>query len=134
VSAGEVAAVVAAVTGVASVGLLVTWLVSTTRALTTLTHQVEELRRQPVRVAPGAYPGERLEATLVDPATAAAAPGARPAPRLATVAFSDPVIKAVAFASGTRRAARAMRKDGPGRASGSRANGSHTTAPRRPGR
>jgi len=121
VSAVEVAAVVAAVTGVASVALLVTWLVSTTRTLTTLTHQVEELRRQPVRLVQGAYPGERVETTVVDPAGANGTTGAQQVPRLAAVAFSDPVIKAVAFASGTRRAVRSMRRDERGRAPGSRA-------------
>ena len=120
-SAGEVAAVVAAVTGVASVGLLVTWLVSTTRTLTTLTHHVEELRRQPVQGVHSAYPGGRVEATLVDPAETPAPPP--PVPRLAAVAFSDPVIKAVAFASGTRRAVRSMRRDERGRTPGGRVPG-----------
>ena len=113
-SAGEVAAVVAAVTGVATVSLLVVWLVSVTRALTSLQHHVEELRREPTRVIHTTAPApERLEAEVVD-GSAGAAPRAgtvRPAPRLvAAVALSDPVIKAAAFASGTARAVRSFRR------------------------
>jgi hypothetical protein len=112
-NAGEVAAVVAAVTGVATVSLLVVWLVSVTRALTSLQHHVEELRREPTRVIHTTGPApERLEAEVVD-GTAGATPrnGLRPAPRLvAAVALSDPVIKAAAFASGTARAVRSFRQ------------------------
>jgi hypothetical protein len=107
VNAGEVAAVVAAVTGVATVGLLVVWLVSVTRALTSLQHHVEELRREPVRVVHATAPPERLEAEVVEtrPRTA------RPAPRLvAAVALSEPAIKAAAFATGTARAVRSFRR------------------------
>jgi hypothetical protein len=108
---GEVAAVVAAVTGVVSVALLLTLLLSTTRALTALQHHVDELRRQPVRVVHA----ERVEAAVVDPdgrdGRTPEGARSRPAPRLAAVAFSDPVIKAVAFASGTRRAARTLRHE-----------------------
>ena len=108
--AGEVAAVVAAVTGVATMGILVVWLVSVTRALTSLQHHVEELRREPPRgVHTAAPPPERLEAEVVE--GPAGAPPARPAPRLvAAVAFSEPVIKAAAFASGTAKAVRSFRQ------------------------
>jgi hypothetical protein len=107
--AGEVAAVVAAVTGVATVSLLVVWLVSVTRALTSLQHHVEELRREPPRVIHTTAPlPERLEASVVEPG--AGPPAARPAPRLVAVALSDPVIKAAAFASGTARAVRSFRR------------------------
>jgi hypothetical protein len=108
VTAGEVAAVVAAVTGVLTTSLLVVWLVSVTRALTSLQHHVEELRREPPRVVHVPAP-ERLEASVVEPVVAGAT-GARPAPRLVAVALSDPVIKAAAFASGTARAVRSFRK------------------------
>jgi hypothetical protein len=105
---GEAAAVVAAVTGLATVTLLVVWLAALTRALTSLQHHVEELRREPrptVRqVAPSA---ERLTAEVVDPPGPAAE---RPTPRLVSVAMSDPVIKAAAFASGTARAVRSFRR------------------------
>jgi len=105
---GEAAAVVAAVTGLATVALLVVWLAALTRTLTSLQHHVEELRREPrptVRqVAPSA---ERLTAEVVDPP---APSDARPAPRLVSVAMSDPVIKAAAFASGTARAVRSFRR------------------------
>jgi hypothetical protein len=107
-NAGEVAAVVAAVTGVATVSLLVVWLVSVTRALTSLQHHVEELRREPTRVIHTTAPApERLEASVVE---AGGAPPARPAPRLVAVALSDPVIRAAAFASGTARAVRSFRR------------------------
>jgi len=107
VNAGEVAAVVAAVTGVATVSLLAVWLVSVTRALTSLQHHVEELRREPPRVIHTTAPApERLEAEVVE-----ATPAPRQAPRLvAAVALSDPVIKAAAFASGTARAVRSFRR------------------------
>jgi len=110
-NAGEVAAVVAAVTGVTTVSILVVWLVSVTRALTSLQHHVEELRREPPRVIHTTGPApERLEAEVVD-GTAGGTVPARPAPRLvAAVAFSDPVIKAAAFASGTARAVRSFRQ------------------------
>ena len=107
-SAGEVAAVVAAVTGVATTCLLVVWLVSVTRALTSLQHHVEELRREPPRVVHTTAP-ERLEASVIEPADGATR-RSRPAPRLVAVALSDPVIKAAAFASGTARAVRSFRK------------------------
>jgi hypothetical protein len=110
VTAGEVAAVVAAVTGVATVGLLVVWLVSVTRALTSLQHHVEELRREPIRVIHTSSPTpERLEAEVVEPPRASAT--GWPAPRLvAAVALSEPVIKVAAFASGTARAVRTFRQ------------------------
>ncbi len=106
-NAGEVAAVVAAVTGVTTVSILVVWLVSVTRALTSLQHHVEELRREPTRVIhTTAPPPERLEAEVIETRTTG-----RPAPRLvAAVALSDPVIKAAAFASGTARAVRSFRQ------------------------
>ena len=109
-NAGEVAAVVAAVTGVGTMSLLVVWLVSVTRALTSLQHHVEELRREPPRVIHTTAPApERLEAEVVD--GSAAGGTARPAPRLvAAVAFSEPVIKAAAFASGTAKAVRSFRQ------------------------
>jgi hypothetical protein len=112
VKAGEVAAVVAAVTGVATMGLLVVWLVSVTRALTSLQHHVEELRREPTRVIHTTAPApERLEAEVVDRAGGRVRGGGRPAPRLvAAVALSEPVIKAAAFASGTARAVRTFRR------------------------
>ncbi len=109
-NAGEVAAVVAAVTGVTTMALLMVWLVSVTRALTSLQHHVEELRREPPRVVHTTAPApERLEAEVVDGTGAAVS--ARPAPRLvAAVAFSEPVIKAAAFASGTAKAVRSFRQ------------------------
>jgi hypothetical protein len=111
-SFGEAAAVVAAVTGVATVSLLVVWLVSVTRALTSLQHHVEELRREPrpsVRqVSPSA---ERVTAEVVDPPPQPRGTEVRAgAPRLVAVALSDPVIKAAAFASGTARAVRSFRR------------------------
>jgi len=103
-NAGEIAAMVAAVTGVATVGLLAVWLVSVTRSLTALQHDVAELRREPLKVVHAASP-ERVQALLVEPEPVRPAP-----PRLASVAFSDPVIKAVAFASGASKAVRSFRR------------------------
>lgn len=102
-SGGEIAAVVGAVTGVLTLGLLLVWVVSVTKALTSLQHHVEELRREPGR----GYVAERVEAQVVEATPVAAR---RPVPKLAAVAFSDPMIKAVAFATGTARAVRTFRR------------------------
>jgi len=111
VTFGEAAAVVAAVTGVATVSLLVVWLVSVTRALTSLQHHVEELRREPRPTVRQVVPSaERVTAEVVDPPGQPGPSEARPAPRLVSVALSDPVIKAAAFASGTARAVRSFRR------------------------
>lgn len=111
---------VAAVTGVATLGVLVVWLVSVTRSLAALQHDVAELRREPVRLAQATErPSERVAASerrvragdvpvLVDAEGEALRD--RPAPRLAAVAFSDPVIKAVALASGASKAVRSFRR------------------------
>ncbi len=103
-TAVELAAVVGALTGVLSVVLLIVWLVPVTRSLTALQHDVAELRRdrEPVRVV---HAPERVAAVVVEPEA-----DDRPAPRLAAVAFSDPVIKAVAFASGASKAVRSFRR------------------------
>lgn len=115
-SAGEVAAIVAAVAAVfLSLGLLFA-LSSLTRTLRTVRGAVEELRREAVPLlgdlrntveqanaelarVDGVLERAESIGTTVDSAS-----------RLAYLAFGNPVIKAMALAAGTGRAARRLRR------------------------
>ena len=115
-SAGEVAAVVAAVAAVfLSLGVLFA-LASLSRTLRTVRGTVEELRRETLPLLTDLRSTveqanaelarvdgvlERAESigTTVDSAS-----------RLAYLAFGNPVVKALAFAAGTGRAARRLRR------------------------
>ena len=115
-SAGETAAVVAAVAAVVATGALIYGIVQLVRTLTALRLGVEELRRSTLPVV------DELSRTV----TAANAELARvdvllesaesvtatvdSASRLAYLLFSNPAIKAVALASGTAKAAKALRR------------------------
>ena len=115
-SASDLAAVIVAVAAVVGVVLLVFAIVSLTRTLTAVRMSVEELRREtlPVidelqrTVTQANTDLERLD-TLLDSATSVTNT-VDSASQLAYMAFSNPVIKAIAFASGTARAARALRR------------------------
>ena len=115
-SASDLAAVIVAVAAVVGVVLLVFAIVSLTRTLTAVRLSVEELRREtlPVidelqrTVTQANTDLERLD-TLLDSATSVTNT-VDSASQLAYMAFSNPVIKAIAFASGTARAARALRR------------------------
>ena len=115
-SASDLAAVIVAVAAVVGVVLLVFAIVSLTRTLTAVRLSVEELRREtlPVidelqrTVTQANTDLERLD-TLLDSATSVSNT-VDSASQLAYMAFSNPVIKAIAFASGTARAARALRR------------------------
>lgn len=100
-TAGEVAAVVAAVAAVGAFAVLLVGLVVVTRSLTLLRLAVEELRQ--TRVA------ATLVTTMPDAGADGGGNGAKPVPLLTSVVLSDPVIKAVAAASGTARAVRAFK-------------------------
>ena len=115
-SAGEVAAIVAAVAAVfLSLGLLFA-LSSLTRTLRTVRGAVEELRRETLPLlgdlrntveqanaelarVDGVLERAESIGTTVDSAS-----------RLAYLAFGNPVIKAMALAAGTGRAARRLRR------------------------
>jgi hypothetical protein len=115
-SASDLAAVIVAVAAVVGVVLLVFAIVSLTRTLTAVRMSVEELRREtlPVidelqrTVTQANSDLERLD-TLLDSATSVTNT-VDSASQLAYMAFSNPVIKAIAFASGTGRAVRALRR------------------------
>jgi hypothetical protein len=92
--------------------------VSLTRTLSTLRLSIEEMRREtlPVidelqrTVSQANTDLERLD-TLLDSATSVTST-VDSASQLAYLAFSNPVIKAIAFATGTARAAKAFRRRG----------------------
>ena len=115
-SASDLAAIIVAFAAVVGVVLLVFAIVSLTRTLTAVRMSVEELRREtlPVidelqrTVTQANSDLERLD-TLLDSATSVTNT-VDSASQLAYMAFSNPVIKAIAFASGTGRAVRALRR------------------------
>jgi hypothetical protein len=115
-SAGEVAALIAAVAAaVAVLGLLVV-LVSLISTLRALRETAEELRRTTVplvteardTVARATAELERVDGLLVTAESISTTVDS--ASRLAYLAFSNPVVKVLAFSAGTARAARSLRK------------------------
>ena len=114
-SAGDLAAIVVAIASVVAVVLLVFAIVAVTKTLATLRLSIEQLRRETLPVI------DELEKTV----TQANADLARldgllesassvtqtvdSASQLVYLAFSNPVIKAIAFATGTAKAAKAFR-------------------------
>jgi predicted PurR-regulated permease PerM len=114
-TAGDLAAIIVAIASVVAVVLLVFAIVSITKTLTTLRLSIEQLRRETLPVI------DELEKTV----TQANADLARldgllesassvtqtvdSASQLAYLAFSNPIIKAIAFATGTAKAAKAFR-------------------------
>ena len=114
-SGTELAAVIVAISSVVAVVLLVFAIVAVTRTLTTLRLSIEQLRRETLPVI------DELEKTV----TQANADLARldgllesassvtqtvdSASHLVYLAFSNPIIKALAFATGTAKAAKALR-------------------------
>lgn len=117
-TAGDLAAIVVAIASVVVVVLLVFAIVSLTRTLSVMRHSIEELRRETLPVI------DDLQRTvtqansdlarlddLLDSATSVTQT-VDSASQLAYLAFSNPVIKAIAFASGTGRALRAFRRRG----------------------
>ena len=117
-SASDLAAIIVAVASVVGVVVLVFALLSLTRTLATLRMSIEELRREtlPVidelqrTVTQANTDLERLDG-LLDSATSVTAT-VDSASQLAYLAFSNPVIKAIAFATGAGRAAKAFRRRG----------------------
>lgn len=115
-SASELAAVIVAVASIVGVVILVFALVALTRTLATLRLSIEELRRETLPVIDELQRTvtrantdlERLDG-LLESATSVTNT-VDSASQLAYLAFSNPVIKAIAFASGTGRAVRAFRR------------------------
>jgi hypothetical protein len=115
-SAADLAAVIVAIASVAAVMLLVLVVVSINRTLTTVRLSIEQLRRETLPVvdelrrtvttANGEL--ERLDA-LLDSATSISST-VDSASHLAYLAFSNPLIKAMALATGTAKAAKALRR------------------------
>jgi predicted PurR-regulated permease PerM len=114
-SASELAAIIVAVASVIGVLVLVFAMVALTRTLATLRISIEELRREtlPVldelqrTVVQANNDLERLD-NLLDSATSVTNT-VDSASQLAYLVFSNPVIKAIAFATGTARATRTFR-------------------------
>lgn len=115
-SGGEVAAVIASVALVVAVVALLFALAALTRTLRTLRTAVEDLRRESLPVlsdlrttvsTANAELG-RVDTLLTTAESVSATVDS--ASRLAYLAFSNPVIKALAIAGGTGRAARRLRR------------------------
>jgi hypothetical protein len=119
VSAADVAAVIVAIVSVIAVVLLVTVVVAVNRTLTTVRLSVEQLRREALPVLDELHQTvkaanaelERVDG-LLDSATSISST-VDSATHLAYLAFSSPVIKAIALASGTARAAKGLRRKRP---------------------
>jgi hypothetical protein len=112
----EVAAVVVAVASVLGVILLVVAIVALTRTLNELRAVADEFRRSALPAVTEAHDTvrqanaelERVDGLLVTAESIGATVDS--ASRLAYLAFSNPMIKAMAFAAGTSRAVRRFRR------------------------
>ena len=115
-TASDLAAIIVAVASIIGVAVLVVALIALPRTLSTLRMSIEELRREtlPVidelqrTVTQANTDLERLD-TLLDSATSVTNT-VDSASHLAYLAFSNPIIKAIALASGTAKAAKALRR------------------------
>lgn len=115
-SASDLAAIIVAIAAVVGVVLLVFAIVSLTRTLAAVRMSVEELRREtlPVidelqrTVTQANSDLERLDG-LLDSATSVTNT-VDSASQLAYLAFSNPIIKGIAFATGSARALRSFRR------------------------
>ena len=114
--AGDTAAVVVAVASAIAVAVLVAAVLSLTRAVAELRRTAEDLRRETLpaiaelrqAVAAADAELERVDHLIGTAENVTATVDS--ASRLAYLALSNPIIKALAFASGTGRAARRFRK------------------------
>jgi len=117
-TASDLAAIIVAISAVVGVVVVVFALVSLTRTLTAVRFSVEEMRRETLPVIEDLQRTvmqansdlERLD-TLLESATSVTNT-VDSASQLAYLVFSNPVIKAIAFASGTGRAVRSFRRRG----------------------
>jgi uncharacterized protein YoxC len=118
VDGGEVAAIIASVCAVVAVMLLIFITVSITRTLTAVRLSIEDLRRTTLPVVEDmAVSVKRLNGELekvdglLESAESVTAT-VDSASHLAYLAFSNPIIRAMAIGTGTVKAARALRRDG----------------------
>jgi uncharacterized protein YoxC len=118
VDGGEVAAIIASFCAVVAVMLLVFITVSVTRTLTAVRLSVEEMRRSTLPVVEDLQRTvsaanaelQRVDGLLESAESVTATVDS--ASHLAYLAFSNPVIKAMALGTGTVKAAKALRRDG----------------------
>jgi hypothetical protein len=115
-SASDLAAVIVAIASVVAVVLLIFMVVAVNRTLTAMRMSIEELRREALPVVDELHRTvvtanaelERLDGLIESASSVTATVDS--ASHLAYLAFSNPLIKAIAFAAGTSRAARALRR------------------------
>ena len=118
VHASQVAAIVVAAAAVVVMVVLVVAVVVMSRTLASLRITVEDLRRTTVPLVDDLHTTvqratvelERVDTLLGTAESISTTVDA--ASRLAYLTFSNPIIKALAFASGTSRAVRRLRRDG----------------------
>jgi len=116
VSLADVSALIVAIVSVVAVVLLVFVVVSVNRTLTTVRLSVEQLRRETIPVVEELHRTvvaanaelERVDGLLESASSVTQTVDS--ASHLVYLAFSNPLIKAIAFAAGTGRAARALRR------------------------
>ena len=116
VNTSDIAAVIVAAASVAIVLLLVLVVVSINRTLTTMRLSIEQIRRETLPVVDELHRTvitanaelERLDG-LIDSASSVTAT-VDSASHLAYLAFSNPLIKLIALAAGTSKAAKALRR------------------------
>jgi uncharacterized protein YoxC len=117
VSGTELAAVIVAIASVVAVVLLAVALLSLLRTLTALRTSVEDLRRETLPVVSDMKRTvqqanaelERVDHLLESAESVGATVDSFS--HLAYLAFSNPLIKVIAFAAGTGKAAKALRRD-----------------------
>lgn len=115
-SAADLAAVIVAIASVVAVVLLVFVVVAVNRTLATVRLSVEQLRRETLPVVEDLHRTvvaanaelERVDGLLESASSVTQTVDS--ASHLVYLAFSNPLIKAIAFAAGTGRAARALRR------------------------
>jgi hypothetical protein len=120
VDASDTAAVIVACVSVLALAVMVWAIVALTKTLRLLRESVDDMRREtlPVvaemRVAVGQANAELERVDTLLGTAESISSTVDSASRLAYLAFSNPVIKAIAFASGTAGATRRLRKRKPG--------------------
>jgi hypothetical protein len=115
-SAADLAAIIVAIASVVAVVLLVLIVVAVNRTLTSLRLTIEQFRRETLPVVDELHRTVTTANTelarldgLLESATSVTAT-VDSASHLAYLAFSNPVIKAMALATGTAKAAKALRR------------------------
>lgn len=115
-SASDLAAVIVAIASVVAVVLLILIVVAVNRTLTAMRLSIEQLRRETLPVVDELHRTvvtanaelERLDGLIESASSVTATVDS--ASHLAYLAFSNPLIKAIAFAAGTSKAAKALRR------------------------